>query len=69
MPGYRADINVIDFDALRIEVPEFVFDFPAGAGRWTQRSSGYDYTLVGGQILMENGRHTGSFPGEIIRGA
>ncbi|MCS5636779.1 MAG: amidohydrolase family protein [Myxococcota bacterium] len=67
--GFHADVNVIDFDALRIEVPEFVFDFPAGAGRWTQKSSGYDYTLVNGEVMVEGGQHTGNFAGQVIRGA
>jgi N-acyl-D-aspartate/D-glutamate deacylase len=66
--GQYADINVIDFEALEIEVPEFVFDFPAGAGRWTQRSSGYDYTLVNGGVVVEGGEHTDRFPGRVIRG-
>ncbi len=66
--GQYADINVIDFEALEIEVPEFVFDFPAGAGRWTQRSSGYDYTLVNGAVVVEGGEHTDRFPGRVIRG-
>ena len=66
--GQYADINVIDFDALEIEVPEFVFDFPAGAGRWTQKSAGYDYTLVNGAVVVEGGEHTGRFPGHVIRG-
>ncbi len=66
-PGQHADINVIDFDALEIEVPEFVFDFPAGAGRWTQKSIGYDYTLVNGQVAVEKGRHRGRLAGQVIR--
>ena len=67
-PGQYADINVIDFDGLNIEVPEFVFDFPAGAGRWTQKSSGYDYTLVNGEVVVEGGQHTDRFPGKVLRG-
>lgn len=67
-PGHYADVNVIDFDALRIELPEFVFDFPAGAGRWTQKSSGYDYTLVNGEVVVEAGRHSGRLPGKVVRG-
>jgi len=67
--GHYADVNVIKFEALRIEVPEFVFDFPAGAGRWTQKSSGYDYTLVNGEVVVDGGRHTGRLPGQVLRGA
>jgi N-acyl-D-aspartate/D-glutamate deacylase len=68
-PGMRADVNVIDFDALAVEVPEFVRDFPAGAGRWTQRARGYDYTLVNGRVAIEQGNHTGRLAGQLVRGA
>ena len=66
-PGYYADVNVIDFDNLRMEVPEFVFDLPVGAGRWTQRAQGYDYTIVNGQIVIENDCHAGRLVGDLIR--
>ena len=65
--GARADVNVIDFARLEMEMPEFVHDFPAGAGRWTQRARGYDYTLVNGQVVIEEGRHTGRLPGKLLR--
>ena len=68
-PGLRADVNVIDFDALSMEVPEFVYDFPAGAGRWTQRARGYDYSIVNGRIAIEQGNHTGRLAGQLVRGA
>ncbi len=66
-PGMYADVNVIDFASLQIDVPEFNFDFPAGAGRWTQKSKGYDYTLVNGEILIEEGCHSEALPGHVIR--
>jgi N-acyl-D-amino-acid deacylase len=66
-PGAQADVNVIDFAALEMEVPEFVHDFPAAAGRWTQRARGYDYTLVNGEVVIEDGRHTGRLPGTVLR--
>ena len=65
--GAWADVNVIDFDGLRLPQPEYVFDFPNGAGRYIQRASGYDYTLVNGQVFMENGEHTGAFAGTTLR--
>lgn len=67
-PGGHADVNVIDLDELAMEVPEFVYDFPAGAGRWTQRARGYEYTLVNGRIAVEGGRHTGALAGRLQRG-
>jgi len=66
-PGACADLNVIDLDALAPELPEFVHDFPAGAGRWTQRARGYAATIVNGQLAIEDGKHTGRFAGRVLR--
>ncbi len=62
-PGAVADVNVIDFDGLALEVPEYVHDFPHGAGRFAQRARGYDYTVVAGEVFMDHGEHTGALPG------
>lgn len=67
-PGAFADVNVIDFEGLEMEVPEFVTDFPEAAGRFTQRARGYAYTIVNGEIVIEDGRHTGRLPGQLVRG-
>lgn len=66
-PGAFADVNVIDFDGLALPIPEYVHDFPGGAGRYVQSSSGYDYTLVNGQVFMDHGEHTGVFAGRTLR--
>ena len=47
--GLRADINVIDFDNLRLDSPTMVHDLPAGGRRLLQQAEGYDYTVVAGQ--------------------
>lgn len=65
--GQHADVNVIDFDNLSLPQPEYVFDFPNGAGRYVQGASGYDYTIVNGEVFMENGEHTGLFAGTTLR--
>jgi N-acyl-D-aspartate/D-glutamate deacylase len=66
--GAFADLNVIDLGALALPVPEFVHDFPHGAGRFRQGASGYDATIVNGQLFMEHGRHTGALAGRLLRG-
>jgi N-acyl-D-aspartate/D-glutamate deacylase len=66
--GAFADLNVIDLAALALPVPEFVHDFPHGAGRFRQGASGYDATLVNGEVFMEHGRHTGALAGRLLRG-
>jgi len=65
--GAYADINVIDFDALSLPQPEYVNDLPNGAGRYIQKASGYDYTIVNGSVFMENGEHTGALDGCVVR--
>ena len=66
-PGGFADVNVIDLDALALKLPEYVYDFPGGAGRYVQGSSGYRATLVNGRVSLENGRHTGDLAGTMLR--
>jgi N-acyl-D-aspartate/D-glutamate deacylase len=66
-PGAYADVNVIDFDGLTLHQPEFVHDFPGGAGRYIQRADGYDCTIVNGQVFMERGEHTGALAGTLLR--
>ena len=66
-PGAYADVNVIDMDALHLPPPEYVHDLPGGAGRYIQRSTGYDYTLVNGSVFMEHGEHTGALNGRLLR--
>ena len=68
-PGYRADLNVIDFDNLRLHAPEIVHDLPAGGRRLLQRVDGYRHTFIGGTEIMSNGESTGLTPGRLVRGA
>jgi N-acyl-D-aspartate/D-glutamate deacylase len=68
-PGYRADINLIDFDSLRLFAPEMHHDLPAGGKRLLQRASGYHSSFVRGEQIMSNGTATGATPGRLIRGA
>ncbi len=67
-PGRKADINVLDLDDLFLPLPTFERDFPAGAGRFVQRARGYAWTLVNGEVLMEDGAHTGAMPGRPLQG-
>jgi N-acyl-D-amino-acid deacylase len=65
--GAFADLNVLDLEALRLPLPEYVHDFPGGAGRFVQTSEGYDCTIVNGQPFMEDGEHTGALAGTLLR--
>lgn len=68
-PGYRGDVNVIDFERLGLHVPEFHYDLPAGGKRLLQRSEGYVHTFVAGTEVATNGESTGATPGRLVRGA
>ena len=68
-PGAFADLNVIDLDAMTLPLPRYVRDFPHGAGRFIQHATGYDATIVNGEVFMESGEHTGALAGTVLRGA
>ena len=67
-PGYRADLNVIDYDRLRLRVPEVVYDLPSGGRRLMPRAEGYVATIVAGQPVWRDGTPTGALPGRLVRG-
>jgi N-acyl-D-aspartate/D-glutamate deacylase len=64
-----ADLNVIDYDGLRLREPKMVRDLPAGGGRLLQAADGYRYAIVSGQVTYVNGEATGALPGRLVRGA
>ena len=66
-PGYRADINIIDFDKLGMRKHEVVYDLPSGGRRLMQRADGYRHTFVAGVETLCNDEHTGAMPGRLLR--
>src|SRR5262249_31186500 len=58
-PGYKADVNLIDFDRLSIGRPEMLYDLPAGGKRLVQRATGYVAGLVSGAVAFRDGEPTG----------
>ena len=67
-PGYLADLNVIDLEALSLSPPEIVHDLPAGGTRLVQKARGYQWTIKSGVVTFEMGEWTGATPGGLIRG-
>jgi N-acyl-D-aspartate/D-glutamate deacylase len=67
-PGMKADVNVIDLDALHIHAPEMVYDLPAEGRRLVQKADGYRYTICSGEVTYEGGVPTGALPGKLVRG-
>jgi N-acyl-D-aspartate/D-glutamate deacylase len=66
-PGKRADVNVIDFDRLRLNFPHSVADLPAGGSRLLQSADGYVATIVAGEVTRRDGADTGARPGRLVR--
>jgi N-acyl-D-aspartate/D-glutamate deacylase len=67
-PGLRADLNLIDLDALALLPPRTVFDLPAGGRRLVQEARGYRATVQSGEVTFEDGEPTGALPGRLVRG-
>ena len=66
--GMKADLNLIDLENLKVDLPELAHDLPANGRRLIQKSKGYVATIVSGTIIMQNGEDTGNRPGNLIRG-
>lgn len=67
-PGLRADINVINYDALALKMPRMAHDLPQGSARLLQGASGYLATLVDGTVTRRHDADTGARPGRLVRG-
>jgi len=68
-PGYRAHVNVIDHQRLKLFRPEIVNDLPGGGRRLHQRAEGYVMTVVNGKVIRENDEPVGGeLPGRLLRG-
>jgi N-acyl-D-aspartate/D-glutamate deacylase len=66
-PGLAADIFVFDPEKIDLAEPQKVQDLPKGAPRYIQRAKGIHYTIVNGSVLMKEGKHTGVYPGRVLR--
>ena len=67
--GFKADVNVIDYDRLHLHPPKVHYDLPVGGRRLLQRVDGYDATIVSGVVTQRGGKATGARPGRLVRGA
>jgi N-acyl-D-aspartate/D-glutamate deacylase len=64
----KGDLNVIDFERLRLLPPHMVYDLPSGARRLMQEAEGYVATIVSGAVIYRDGKPTGALPGKLVRG-
>jgi N-acyl-D-aspartate/D-glutamate deacylase len=68
-PGFKADVNVVDYDHLHLHPPKVHYDLPVGGRRLLQQVDGYDATIVSGVVTQRDGAATGARPGRLLRGA
>lgn len=66
--GMKADLNVIDLEALHLYAPLPTYDLPTGGRRLSQQADGYVATIVSGKVTYREGEHTGALPGRLVRG-
>jgi N-acyl-D-aspartate/D-glutamate deacylase len=66
-PGLAADITIFDPETVNPLPEDIVHDFPAGGWRIRELAAGIHYTIVNGQVLLEDGKHTGALPGRVLR--
>ena len=67
--GLRADLNVINMETLAISAPYVARDLPSGGKRLLSKATGYDATIVAGQVTYRHGQDTGARPGRLVRSA
>ncbi len=67
-PGYKADLNVIDYDRLQVQPPRVHYDLPMGGRRLVQQVTGYAVTIVSGVVTRRDDTATGATPGRLLRG-
>lgn len=68
-PDKKADLNVIDLNALTLHPAAMAYDLPAGGRRILQGASGYAATIVSGTVTRRKDVDTGARPGRLVRGA
>ncbi len=66
-PGMAADITIFDPETVQPLPEETVHDFPAGGWRIRELAQGIKNTIVNGEVLIEDGKHTGALPGRVMR--
>jgi N-acyl-D-aspartate/D-glutamate deacylase len=65
--GMAADLMVFDLARIGVREDEVSRDGPGGTPRRVQGADGVHHVIVGGQIVLDHGRHTGALPGRVLR--
>jgi N-acyl-D-aspartate/D-glutamate deacylase len=65
--GLAADLMVFDPSRIALKEDEVSYDGPAGVPRRVQGVHGVHHVIVGGQVVLDQGKHTGALPGRVLR--
>jgi len=65
--GAPADVVVYDFEKLNVKPIEILHDLPGNEWRRVQKSEGYKWTIVNGQVTFAGDQCTGATPGQLLR--
>jgi N-acyl-D-aspartate/D-glutamate deacylase len=65
--GMAADLMVFDLSRIGVKDDEVSHDGPNGSPRRVQGAHGVDYVIVGGEVVLDHGKHTGALPGRVLR--
>jgi N-acyl-D-aspartate/D-glutamate deacylase len=65
--GLAADLMVFDLARIGVKEDEVSRDGPGGTPRRVQGAEGIHHVIVGGQVVLDHGRHTGALPGRVLR--
>jgi N-acyl-D-aspartate/D-glutamate deacylase len=65
--GMAADLMVFDLARIGVKEDEVSRDGPGATPRRVQGAEGVHYVVVGGQVVLDHGRHTGALPGRVLR--
>jgi N-acyl-D-aspartate/D-glutamate deacylase len=67
-PGMAADVTIFDFDQIDTKMRQHqIRDLPGGGARFVMTAQGINYTIVNGEVLYEDAKHTGALPGQVVR--
>ena len=66
--GWQADVVIFDPETVAPQVPTLTYDLPAGARRLQQKADGFLATIVNGEVVLQSNEHTGTLPGQLLRG-
>src|SRR5438093_229727 len=65
--GFATDLLVFDPKTISPKMPKIVADLPAGARRLVQRAQRIAATIVSGEILLRDNKHTSALPNHLLR--